>query len=313
MSLWHSIAGMDLRQLNSFVHVAETGSFTRAAALLGIAQPALSRQVRALEVELRQTLFERNGRGVSLTGAGQQLLAHGRGILLQVARAQQALESQRGELSGGLTIGLPPSLSRTLTVPLVDAFKARWPRATLSVVEGLSTYALEWLQQGRVDCAVVYNPAPAPGLRLRPVAEEPLWLVSRRAEEAADPPPARLAELATLPLVMPSRPHALRMRVEAALAEAGKRPQVALEIDSVPAILELVQRHALHAVLGRQALRGSGLQQALVGRPVLGHQCQPLVTGIFIAESSQRPGNALQQQGGELLEALLLQVLGAAA
>src|SRR3954471_24677434 len=136
---------MDLKQLEYFVHVAELGSFTRAASFLSIAQPALSRQVRSLEVELRQSLFERNGRGVTLTEAGSRLLAHGRGILQQVERARLDMEDHRGAATGRLVIALPPSVSRTLTSPLVAAFRARFPKATLSVVEGLSTYVLEWL------------------------------------------------------------------------------------------------------------------------------------------------------------------------
>ena len=101
---------MDLKQLEYFVHVAEFGSFTRASAFLRVAQPALSRQIRSLEVELRQTLFERNGRGVTLTEAGKRLLAHGRGILQQVDRARQDMEDQRGAGSGHLSVGMPLDL-----------------------------------------------------------------------------------------------------------------------------------------------------------------------------------------------------------
>src|SRR4249920_478894 len=126
---------MELKQIATFVQVAELGSFTRAATVLRVAQPALSRQVRSLEVELRQLLFDRNGRGVTLTEAGKRLLAHGRGILQQVERARQDLEDQRGAASGRLAIGLPPSVSRTLTGPLVESFRARLPKATLTIVE----------------------------------------------------------------------------------------------------------------------------------------------------------------------------------
>ena len=86
---------MDLKQLEYFVHVAEFGSFTLSSRFLRVAQPALSRQVRALEVELRQTLFQRNGRGVTLTEPGKRLLEHARGILQQVERARHDLEQQR--------------------------------------------------------------------------------------------------------------------------------------------------------------------------------------------------------------------------
>src|SRR5215208_4163183 len=81
---------MDLRQLEYFVRVAELGSFTRAAVALDIAQPALSRQVRLLEVELRQTLLVRNGRGATPTESGKVLLEHGRGILHQITRVREA-------------------------------------------------------------------------------------------------------------------------------------------------------------------------------------------------------------------------------
>jgi urease subunit beta len=91
---------MDLRQIEYFVRVAELGGFTRASAALGIAQPALSRQVRMLEVELRQTLLSRDGRGAVPTDAGRLLLAHGRGILHQVERAREELGRVRGALAG---------------------------------------------------------------------------------------------------------------------------------------------------------------------------------------------------------------------
>src|ERR1700710_1561415 len=101
---------MDLKQLEYFIRVAELGSFTRAAIELQVAQPALSRQVRLLEVELRQNLLSRNGRGAIPTEAGQLLLAHGRGILHQVERAREELGRARGALVGRVALGLPPSV-----------------------------------------------------------------------------------------------------------------------------------------------------------------------------------------------------------
>jgi LysR family nitrogen assimilation transcriptional regulator len=280
---------MDLKQIEYFVQVAELGSFTRAASVLRVAQPALSRQVRSLEVELRQPLFDRNGRGVTLTAAGTRLLGHGRGILQQVERARQDLEDQRGAATGLLSIGLPPSVSRTLTAPLVDAFRQRFPRATISVVEGLSTYTLEWLAQGRIDCAVVYNATPAAAVDLLPVLQEPLFLVSARAASARARlrgPALTLAQLATRALVIPSRPHAIRMKLETVLAQAGLKPHVALEIESVPAILDLVQRHALHAVLSLNAVRASGREDVFTVQPVSLGGREQLATSLWLATST---------------------------
>ena len=303
---------MDLKQLQYFVQVAELGSFTRAASVLRVAQPALSRQVRSLEVELRQGLFDRNGRGVTLTPAGTRLLAHGRGILQQVERARLDLEDQRGAASGLLSIGLPPSVSRTLTGPLVEAFRERFPRATLSVVEGLSTYTLEWLSQGRIDCAVVYNATPAAAINLLLVLQEPLYLVSARAQRAKTPlrgPAVSLAALAGKELVIPSRPHAIRMRLETVMAEAGCKPRVGLEIESVPAMLDLVQRHALHAVLSLNAVRASGQEQLFVVQPISLGPRKQLATSLWLATSALRPRGPLLDQAALLLADLLHQTL----
>ena len=128
---------MDLRQLEYFVRVAELGSFTRAALALDVAQPALSRQVRLLELELRQSLLARHGRGAAPTEAGQVLLEHARGILHQVEHARDELARLRGALVGRVTLGLPPSVARALAVPLVQAFGQQLPEARLSITEAL--------------------------------------------------------------------------------------------------------------------------------------------------------------------------------
>ncbi|MDH4053062.1 MAG: LysR substrate-binding domain-containing protein [Rubrivivax sp.] len=306
---------VDLKQLEYFVHVAELGSFTRASGFLTVAQPALSRQVRTLEVELRQSLFERNGRGVTLTEAGKRLLAHGRGILQQVERARQDMEDARGAASGHLAIGLPPSVSRVLTTPLVTAFRRRFPGATVTVVEGLSAYALEWLQIGRIDCAVVYNVTPSPAIDLVPVLDEALYLVSARG--AGGPrvgPPLPMAQLAEVELVMPSRPHSIRMLVESALAAEGRRPHVGIEIESVPAILDLVQQHGLHAVLTLNGVRSHGHEDVFTVRPIAPAKGpRRLVTTQWIATSAQRPRGPLVDQATALLRELMLQLWSAPA
>ena len=127
---------MDLKQLEYFVRVAELGSFTRAAQALDVAQPALSRQVRLLEVELRQNLLLRNGRGAMPTDAGRLLLEHARGILHQVERAREELGRVGGALAGRVAIGLPPSLSRALAVPITRAVRQQLPQASVSICEG---------------------------------------------------------------------------------------------------------------------------------------------------------------------------------
>lgn len=304
----HDNPAVDLKQLAYFVHVAEFGSFTRASAFLRVAQPALSRQIRALEVELRQTLLERNGRGVTLTEPGKQLLAHARGILQQVERARQDMEDERGAASGHLAVGMPPSISRALTAPLVTAFRSRFPRATLTVVEGLSTYMLEWLQIGRIDVAVVYNVVPSPTIDLVPVLDETLYLVSRRqAGQGLVGAPVPLAELARLELVMPSRPHSIRMLLETALVAQGVKPRVGIEIESVPAILDLVRSLGMHGVLTLNGVRSQGPEDAFHVRALSAEPgARRLVTTQWLATSAQRPRGPLVEQCTDLLRELML-------
>ena len=176
---------MDLRQLEYFVRVAELGSFTRASLALDIAQPALSRQVRLLEVELRQSLLTRNGRGAVPTDAGRLLLEHARGILHQIERAREELGRVRGALAGRVAIGLPPSVAKVITVPLLREVRKRMPEASLSVREGLSVAMYEALTRGQLDIALLYNAVQSPDVELTPLLEEQLFLIQRRTGKAA--------------------------------------------------------------------------------------------------------------------------------
>jgi LysR family transcriptional regulator, nitrogen assimilation regulatory protein len=292
---------MDLKQLEYFVRVAELGSFTRAALALDVAQPALSRQVRLLEVELRQNLLVRNGRGAVPTEAGRLLLEHGRGILHQVERAREELGRVRGALAGRVAIGLPPSVARVLTVPLTRAFRQHLPEASLSISEGLSVTMVDWLRTGRLDIAMLYNASPIEEISITPLADEELLLVQARPPGLAEDPPPEpiaLAEVAELPLVIPSRPNAVRMLVETEMANRGLRPRVALEIDGVSAILDLVADGLGAALLSRNAVESSVRPSAYRMRAV---KDPPLRIPLSTVTSSLRPTTLTQQSALELI------------
>ena len=299
---------MRLDQLETFVRVAEIGSFSKAALVLKTAQPALSRQVRQLEVDLRVNLLERTGRGVVLTEAGRRLFDHSVGILAQVARAREDLEASRDEPAGRIVVGLVPSAGRALTVPLVECFERRWPKARLSVVEGLSAHLTEWIATGRVDLGLVYNPEPHASLTIEPVRTEALCLVSPGAgtrtkggaqgSGASNTMPLR--SLAGLPLVIPERLHAIRRLLDAQAALAGLRLEVAWEISSVPAILALVRGGHGHAVLSRDALEG-GACSGLLTREIV----EPSLSNVLcLVSSASRRATPLQQQVAQRLREL---------
>ncbi len=310
---------MDLRQLEYFVRVAELGSFTRAAQQLRIAQPALSRQVRLLEVELRQNLLTRNGRGALPTEAGKLLMAHGRGILHQVERAKEELGRVRGSLSGRVAVGMPTSVARVLAVPLTREFRKQLPEATISISEGLSVAMQEALVNGRLDIALLYNAMPSPEVELAPLLEEALYLVKPaaqagakakskakstvRAAHQAKLQKISLADIAPLPLVIPTRPNAIRNLVESHLSALGLRPTIALEIDGVSAILELVADGAGCAVLPQSAVifvpsGATAMQRFEIT------QIDSLVSRLSIATSAQRPSTLTQRAMQELIGSL---------
>jgi LysR family nitrogen assimilation transcriptional regulator len=223
------------------------------------------------------------------------LLAHGRGILHQVDRAREELGRVRGSLAGRVAVGLPSSLARVLTVPLTRAFRRQMPDATISISEGLSVAMQESLVNGRLDIAVLYNAQPTTEVEIAPLLEEDLLLVQLRPAGLVEDPapgPISLKAVALLPLVIPSRPNAIRMHIESAMANIGCRPKIALEIDGVSAILDLVADGAGCAVLSRNAVANSVRPSAFTVRTIN----EPVLrTKVSLATSSLRPATLTQQ------------------
>lgn len=302
---------MNLKQLEYFVRVAEAGSFSRAALILNVAQPALSRQVRLLETDLRTTLLLRTGRGVVLTEAGKRLHAHGTAILQLMAHARQEIAAGRGEPAGHIALALPPTMARMLTMPLVEGFRRQMPRARLSVVEGFSTHIAEWVATGRVDLGLVYDPEPNSALETAPVRDEALCLVSpaeRRdnvraaAAKAAERGTVAFSILPRYPLIVPERAHTFRRRLETEAARLGVKLTVAWEMSSVQSILELVRAGYGHAVLTASAVAASGRPHAYRVRPL----AQPaLVTTLCLVASAHKPASPLAKHTMRMLRELL--------
>jgi LysR family transcriptional regulator, nitrogen assimilation regulatory protein len=299
--------GMNLKQIEYFVSVAERGSFSQAARALGVAQPALSRQVRLLETDLREALLLRNGRGVALTEAGQRLLEHGHALLQQMAQVRADMGASRGEPAGRITLALPPTIGRQLTLPLIEVFQREFPKARLAVVEGLSAHIAEWIASGRVDIGLLYNPEAQPALELTPVLEEPLCLVSRaqgRGAQRRALAPLPLRELTAYPLVLPERAHAFRRLLDNQATRAGVKLQVAWEVSSIPAIIDLVCAGHGHAVLGAGAVAASGRAAELAVRPL----CEPhLVSVLCLAVSASKRATPLGRELAQRLTALALE------
>jgi LysR family transcriptional regulator, nitrogen assimilation regulatory protein len=287
---------VDLKQLEVFVCVAELGSFTRAAAQLRVAQPALSRQVRQLETELRRTLLLRNGRGVTVTEHGQVLLDHARGILHQVQRAREDLAGNKTP-AGQVVVGMPPTLSRLCAIELTKHFCSQWPAARLGVIEGYSASLQEALVQGRLDVALLYNPVLSNDIELSLLTSESLVLVS---------PPGTVGKktigleaIAQLPMIVPGRANAFRLVLQAELAALGLKPKVLVEIDGLAPMLSLVQQGMGHALLPLSSVAAHATADCVlrtIGAPGLKVQ-------VGLAQSAHRPVTKTQQASIDWLKA----------
>jgi LysR family nitrogen assimilation transcriptional regulator len=290
---------MDLRQLEYFVAVIEQGSFSRAAVVLNLAQPSVSRQIALLEAELGQRLLERTGRGVTPTGAGQALLAHARVMLNAASQALSDLKEMHAEPVGRIVVGLPNRVAMGLSVSLIREFRRRFPNALLSVVEGLSLSLRDGLIAGRIDIGLLFDPAPTPLLSYEPLMRERMMLVAPKGYRL----PARiaLAALAEFPLVLPGTPNPIRSLVDAILLPRRIALNVVAEVGAVHTALTVVEEGIACSILPDSALylsqRPDRIQAAPIGPPAMRNQ-------LVLAMARARPGSRLVTETAKLLREL---------
>lgn len=226
---------MDTRQLRSFLKIADAGSITRAAESLGIAQASLSQQLLRLESELGYDLVHRTARGVSLTEQGRIFQEHARQILRST---EQAIEDGRkfgAEPAGEVILAVPYSISKVAGTTLVEAFLRHAPQVSFRLAEAFTGQIRGWLDSGKVDLGILHDMGPLRHLTSRPIATEELYLVGPAARystiDATLDVPA--TEIAQLPMILPGRPHGLRLVIEQAAARLGITLQVRQNLDAM--------------------------------------------------------------------------------
>lgn len=291
---------MDIRQLRTFVHVAELGSFSKASERLHIAQPALSRQIRLLEGELKTQLLLRHGRGVTLTGAGSLFLDRAAGILRQIEQARADVAAEAGDVAGQVSIGLPPSVGLILTGPLAEDFRRAYPKVRLKIVEGVGAFVHEWMVGGRLDVGVLYQPGASRHLETTPLWSEDLYLFAA-AREGLDPShPVPLAELARYPLILPSPGHGLRGLLERHAARHEIELRVEIEADAMRIQIDLAARGLGYSVLPfapvAAEVRSGRLSAAPIANPAVPRR-------VVLAYPADRPvSRAARLLGNRLVE-----------
>jgi len=238
---------MELRQLRYFVRIVELGSMSRAALDLDMVQSALSQQISRLESELSTRLLQRTPRGVVPTDAG---VAFFREAQLTLRHAEQAVRgAQQARLSGSVSVGLAPTTSAMLGLPMMQAMRARYPDVRLHMVEGMSGHLADMLNARALDMAVLFDArrhgaqARAGGRRwqVHPLIEETLFLIRARGSQAPPlPPQMALADLAGEPLILPTGLHGLRSTLDTAFSQARFAPHLVLEVDSLSMVMAAV-------------------------------------------------------------------------
>lgn len=231
----------NLLALRLFVKVAELGNLSHVAAVVGLTQPSISRALRALESSLQTTLFHRTGRGVQLTPAGEHALLRARTLLAQADAFSADVRDQSRAPSGTVTVALLTMYTRRLAADLFEEVRRRFPGITLRLLESFSVEHEDWLSSGWVDIALVTS-YRKPGLDRQDVLAASDVMVVGRSELGIAGAELPFERLASLPLVLPAAPNALRLRVDAEARRRGLRLNVVLEADSVEAQLAIVGR-----------------------------------------------------------------------
>jgi LysR family nitrogen assimilation transcriptional regulator len=278
---------MELKQLGFFLGVAESGSFSKTAVRLSVAQPILSRQIKLLEEELGVELLYRNGRGVVLSEAGKMLETYAHNIVNLVEQAQSEIGTLRSMPQGRVAIAMPPSIGWMLTGPLVLRCREAFPNIILHLVEGFSGHVAEWLSTGQIDIGIVYQAPRRPTLATEPLFSDDLILLGPVSDpaglggEAID-----TARLADVPMILPARPHGLRVLIDNEMEKLGLALRVEFEVDAMPSTLSLVERGVGYTVLSEGAVKhllaAGRIRRWALTNPSLRRE-------LLLATSTQRP------------------------
>lgn len=280
---------MDIKQLRSFVHIAELGSLSRAAERLNLSQPALSRQLNLLEESLDTKLLERTGRGVKLTEAGQMLAERARVILTDLARLEADLSARSSQVTGHVHVGVPPSAGIVITGALIENLRDRYPDLNVTVAEDLTGDVQEGLLSGRIDIGILHDGMISRSLYAEPLWREDLFLISHPSQVGEQETEIAYEDVLSLPLIMPTNKHGLRAMMQEAAFRAGRPLTPVVEADALRVLIDLVTRNLGHTVLPRSSL----VQELSTGRLTARRITNPqLSRKVMLSWLQERPLSA---------------------
>jgi DNA-binding transcriptional LysR family regulator len=289
----------DLQKWRCFVAIGELGSLTRAALFLDSNQSFLSRQINALERECGTRLFNRTGRGVELSEAGERLFPQVKALLESAQALERGIRADLREPVGTVTLGSLPSIGTILTGRLFADVRAQLPGVSLKVLEGSSGQVEEWLTDARVDIAILYRYTAT-----LPEGEETLatvdsYLIGPKGDALTAAGEVPFARLDGLPFILPGAPNGLRTALDAGARHARIALAPVIEADSLPLQKQLCDQERLYTVLPLHAVwqevQEGKLQAARIVEPAF----QRIVAMAF--SKAKGPSRAVTAVAGHLV------------
>jgi DNA-binding transcriptional LysR family regulator len=250
---------MELHQLRYFVTTVREGTFTRAAERLYITQPSLSEQIRKLEAELGSRLFERLGRALALTSAGEAFLPHAERVLYEVEQARLRIQEVRGLRRGRLLIGVLPSVAARLLPEILAEFRHRYPGVEVALrEENVDADVEDMVHRGDADLAIVRLPKRRADLEERFLLREPMLLMVPPGHRLANRRSVAMAELANELFVTMKAGYGLQELLDVVCAEAGFEPRIVVETAQLGTVVGLVLAGVGITVVPRMAASAEG-------------------------------------------------------
>lgn len=280
----------ELRTLRYFLCVSEEKNMTRAAGRLGVAQPALSRQIARLETDLGLPLFNRTPRGVELTEAGEILQRRAYAIMAQITQAHHDVTAHAEEPRGVVVVGMPPTPGEFIAPPLLSRIKADFPDIELRFVEGFSGELEGKLTRGEIGLAVMHDAPMQNDIVTTDLLVEHLYVIGPCG--SLDKPSYPLREAVALPLVMPSRPNYLRILVDKHASALGLDLNVVQRADGVWHLKSLVRQGHGHTILTYGGVLAETQNGTLEARPITDPQIN--WTLCLATKADQRHKKAIQ-------------------
>ena len=279
---------MDIKQLRYFVGVASAGSVTEAAARLRVAQPALSQQILKLERDLGERLMLRHARGISLTQAGERLLAHATHILDLVEQAQSDVAGLTGPPRGPVRVGMPHSATDLMALEVLRRARKRYPDLRITVIDRMSEELNELLERNELDLCLTYIVPEIRWVETESLYTEqlcfavPIKLAKRGVRGRTLPFP----DIGDYPLALPTPAHGLRKLVENTAARMNVRLDVRFEIDSYRLLQDVVAKSLACTVLPLSGLLAAVKSGTLRAYPF---DDASMLRTMSLARSKRRP------------------------